>query len=192
VGILALQRGEDVNAVGGIATLAGCTAGDNRSPSASPTEPTEPSATTNDEQHSVDPRRGPAGTVRQFYRALLAENVDALNAVIVHPKSPTYPVEPEHVPPAAFSEFADVQIANVEEVSVQALVVQRLGNPTRLGDWKESMNADSVQYVHTTFYTKTPDEEQAYEANTVDYVVEDDGWYARYDASRSTHGQPSS
>ena len=178
-------------AVGGIATLAGCTAGRNR-PASTPSNETTGQSTTGDEQHSVDPRRGPTGTVRQFYRALLAENVDALNGVIIHPKSPTYPVEPEYVPPAAFSEFEDVQIANVEEVSVQDLVVQRLGNPTQLGDWKEAMEADSAQYVHTTFYVKRPDEEQAYEANTVDYTVEDDGWYVRYDASKATHGQAGS
>ena len=179
-------------AVGGIATLTGCTAGGNQSPATSPSEPTAPSAATDDEQHSVDPRRGPTGTVRQFYRALLAENVNALNATIVHPKSPTYPVESEHVPPAAFTEFADVQIASSEEVSVQDLVVQRLGNPTQLGDWKEAMDADGVQYVHTTFYVTKPDKEGSYEANTVDYTVEDDGWYVRYDASKSTHGQADS
>ena len=181
-----------LTAVGGIATLAGCTAGGNQSSATSPSEPTEPSATTEDEQHNVDPRRGPTGTVRQFYRALLAENVDALNAVIVHPKSPTYPVESEHVPPAAFTEFEDVQIASVEEASVQDLVVQRLGNPTRLGDWKEAMEADSIQYVHTTFHVTKPDEEGSYEANTVDYTVKDDGWYVRYDASKATHGQAGS
>jgi len=178
--------------VGSIATLAGCTAGGNRSSATSPSEPTEQSATADSEQHSVDPRRGPTGTVRQFYRALLAENVDALNATIVHPKSPTYPVESKHVPPAAFTEFADVQIASVEEVSVQDLVVQRLGNPTRVGDWKEAMEADSIQYVHTTFYVTNPDEKGSYEANTVDYTVEDDGWYVRYDASKATHGQTGS
>lgn len=178
--------------VGGIATLAGCTAGRNRPASTPSNETTDQSATVDDDEGIVEPRRGPTGTVRQFYRALLAENVDALNATIVHPKSPTYPVESEHVPPAAFAEFEDIQIASVEEVSVQDLVVQRLGNPTQLGDWKEAMDADSVQYVHTTFYVTKPDDEGSYEANTVDYTVEDDGWYVRYDASKSTHGQTGS
>jgi len=178
--------------VGGIATLAGCTAGRNRSASTPSNETAGQSATGDDDEQLVDPSRGPTGTVRQFYRALLAENVDALNATIVHPKSPTYPVESAHVPPAAFTEFEDVQIASVEEVSVQDLVVQRLGNPTQLGDWKEAMDADSIQYVHTTFYVTKPDEEGSYEANTVDYAVEDDGWYVRYDASKATHGQAGS
>jgi len=179
-------------AVGGIATLAGCTAGRNRPASTPSNETTDQSATAADDEGLVDPRRGPTGTVRQFYRALLAENVDALNATIVHPKSPTYPVESAHVPPAAFTEFEDVQIASVEEVSVQDLVVQRLGNPTQLSDWKEAMDADNIQYVHTTFYVTKPDEEGSYEANTVDYAVEDDGWYVRYDASKATHGQAGS
>ena len=179
--------------VGGIATLAGCTAGRNRPASTPPNETADRSTTADDDEGIVEPKRGPTGTVRQFYRALLAENVDALNATIVHPESPTYPVESEHVPPAAFTEFEDIQIASVEEVSVQDLVVQRLGNPTRLGDWKEAMDADRVQYVHTTFYVTKPDEEGSYEANTVDYTVEDnDRWYVRYDATKSTHGQTGS
>ena len=179
--------------VGGIATLAGCTAGRNPPASTPPNETAGQSATVDDDEGIVEPKRGPTGTVRQFYRALLAENVDALNATIVHPESPTYPVESEHVPPAAFTEFEDIQIASVEEVSVQDLVVQRLGNPTRLGDWKEAMDADRVQYVHTTFYVTKPDEEGSYEANTVDYTVEDnDRWYVRYDATKSTHGQTGS
>ena len=179
--------------VGGIATLAGCTAGRNRPASTPPNETADRSTTADDDEGIVEARRGPTGTVRQFYRALLAENVDALNATIVHPESPTYPVESEHVPPAAFTEFEDIQIASVEEVSVQDLVVQRLGNPTRLGDWKEAMDADRVQYVHTTFYVTKPDEEGSYEANTVDYTVEDDDrWYVRYDATKSTHGQTGS
>ena len=181
-----------LTAVGGIATLAGCTAGTNQQPARSPSDQTEPSATADDESPTPDPSRGPTATVQQFYRALFAENVDALNAVIVHPESPTYPVKSEHVPPAAFNEFTDVQIAGVEDVSVQDLVVQRLGNPTQLGDWKEAMDANSVQYVHTTFYVKKSGEQQAYEANTVDYAVEDDGWYVRYNASKPTHGQAGS
>jgi hypothetical protein len=178
-------------AVGGIATLAGCTGGDRSTNGELPNE-TAATATADDEQ-LVDPKRGPAETVRQFYRALLAENVDALNATIVHPESPTYPVESKHVPPAAFTEFEDVQIASVKRVSVQDRVVQQLGNPTRLRDWKEAMDADSVQHVHTTFYIKKSGEEQAYEANTVDYTVTDgEGWYVRYDATKSTHGQAGS
>jgi len=35
-------------------------------------------------------------------------------------------------------------------------------------DWKEEMGVDRLQYVHTTFYVKKPDDEQAYEADTVD------------------------
>ena len=179
--------------VGGIATLAGCTAGGNRPASTPPNETTDQSATTDDDEGIIEPERGPTGTVRQFYRALLAKNVDALNATIVHSESPTYPVESEHVPPTAFSEFADVQIVSVEEVSVQDLVVQRLGNPTQLGDWKDAMGVDKIQYVHTTFYVTKPDEGGTYEANTVDYAVEDDErWYVRYDATKSTHGQTGS
>lgn len=173
-------------AVGGIATLAGCTAG-RTDPAA--TEDTRETPTADDAE-SPDLSRGPTGTVRQFYRALLAENVDALNATIVHPKSPTYPVESKHVPPAAFTEFEDIRIAKVEAVSVQDLVVQRLGNPTRLSDWKEAMGVDSIRYVHTTFYVEKPEEDGSYEANTVDYTVsDDDRWYVRYDASKATHGQ---
>ena len=179
-------------AVGGIATLAGCTAGGNQQPATSPSETPNSSATPADEQRSVDPRRGPTGTVRQFYRALLAENVDALNAVIVHPASPTYPVESKHVPPKAFQEFSDIQIASVEEVSVQDRVVQRLfANVTRTSRMRKAMGADGLQYVHTIFYVETADEEGSYEADTVDYTVEDDDrWYVRYNASKATHGRP--
>lgn len=178
-------------AVGGIATLAGCTAGGNQPLSTAGDEPVE--GPTTDADTPVDkPDRGPAGTVRQFYHALLAENIDALNATIVHPESPTYPVTAEHVPPTAFTKLEDVQIAGVETVSVQDLVVQRLGNPTRLGDWKEAMDVEGTQYVHTTFYVTKPGEEGAYEADTVDYTVRDDGWYVRYDASKPTHGQAGS
>ena len=176
--------------VGGIATLAGCTAGGSRSVARSPNETADSSSTTGDGEGVVDPKRGPTATVRQFYRALLAENVDALNTKLVNPKSPTYPVEAKHVPPAAFQGFSEVQIAAVEEVSVQDRVVQQLGEPTKLRDWKEELAAERLQYVHTTFYVKKPDETQEYEANTVDYTVETDNrWDVRYDTNRSTHGR---
>ncbi|TQQ83511.1 hypothetical protein EGH24_01595 [Halonotius terrestris] len=187
-----MHRRDYLLAVGATVGLAGCTAGSNR-PDDSGRNATDTDSESTDEIET-DPETTvtPTERVRQFYRALLAENTDALNAKIVHPASPTYPVAESHVPPEAFTQFEDVKIASVEEVSVQDMVVQRLGNPMQMKDWKEELGADDLQYVHTTFYVKKPGEEQAYEADTVDYAVEDDGiWYVRYDASKSTHGQQS-
>jgi len=176
--------------VGGIATLAGCTAGGNRSTATTPNETADSSATSVEER-IVDPKRGTTGTVRQFYRALLAENVDALNTKLVHPKSPTYPVQSDHLPPAAFQGFSDIQIAAVEEVSVQDRVVQRLfADVGRSSRMRKAMGADRLQYVHTKFYVETAETGDPYEADVVDYTVEaDDRWYIRYNADRSIHGQ---
>ena len=176
--------------VGGIAMLAGCTGGNRSTNSETPNE-TAAAATADDKQR-VDPKRGPTETVRQFYRALLAENVDALNTKIVHPESPTYPVTADQVPPAAFETLSDIQIASVKEVSVQDQIVQRLfANVTRTSRMRKAMGADGLQYVHTTFYVETADKEGSYEADTVDYTVEDnDRWYVRYNAGKTTHGRP--
>jgi hypothetical protein len=186
------SRRDVLLAVGATVALAGCTAGSNRPETGQQTDGTGGSESTDGIETEPEPETAvsPTERVRQFYRALLAANTDALNTKIVHPASPTYPVTESHVPPEAFSEFEDVQIASVEEVSVQDRIVQRLGKPMEMRDWKEEMGVDRLQYVHTTFYVKKPDDEQPYEADTVDYAVEDDEtWYVRYDANKVTHGR---
>lgn len=177
--------------VGGLVSVAGCTG-----PSANADARTSDGGETTSTDKSDDPvspaesEQGPTGTVRQFYRALITADVESLNATLVHPESPTYPLKSHHLPPDAFQKFSEVTIGTTEEVSVQDMVVQRLfPNVTQTLDMKRAMNVDEIQYVHTTFYLKKPDEEQAYEANTVDYTVrDDDQWYVRYNVSRSTHG----
>jgi hypothetical protein len=190
-----MRRRDYILAVGATVGLAGCTGGNNR-PGTTRSKATKINRSKTAEGTESDPKSvskqtvGPATKVRQFYRALLAENTAILNRELVHPKSPTYPVTESNLPPKAFAQLAEVTVASVEKVSVQRRVVQRLGNPTKLLDWKRAMGVDDIQYVHTTFDVKKPDEEQAYVANTVDYTVKDDGnWYVRYDASKPTHSQ---
>jgi hypothetical protein len=68
-----------------------------------------------------------------------------------------------------------------------------VGGPAALPEldrnYRDETGDERRRLPDTTFYLKKPDEERAYEAETVDYTVEDDDqWYVRYDASRPTHG----
>lgn len=185
-----MRRRDYILAVGATVGLAGCTAGNDRPDTTNSNSTDTGSESTGRIETDSETNIGPTARVGQFYRALLAENTDVLNTEIIHPKSPTHPVTASHVPPKAFTQFEEVRVASVEEVSVQNMVVQRLGDPLKVKDWKQAMGVDDFQYVHTTFYTKKPDEKKAYEANTVDYTVKDDeNWYVRYNAKKPTHGQ---
>lgn len=170
-----LHRRKLLVALGGAVGLAGCAA--DTAPTAesdnTPTEPAEP---------AISDSLGPKATTARFYEALFAEDLTALNERLVHPESPTYPLEPKHVPPEAFDEFDDITLGNMEEVSVQDRVVHRLyHNVSHSSRTRREMGAQRLQYVHTTFHVSRADEEQWYAVDVVDYLVRDDDiWYVRY------------
>jgi len=176
--------------IGGTTAVAGCLSGTaDRSASAAdgPLEaddPTAPEPATDDGSTAgsdVD-RTDPEPTAWRFYEALLGGETEALNGLI-HPESPGYPVVDADLPPARFTEFETVRIAETAAVSVQDRVVQQLyPNVTRTSRTRKAMGAERMQYVHTRFYITRPDDEGIYEADTVDYLVrDDDRWYVRYE-----------
>lgn len=173
-------------ALGGAVAIAGCLSGRPDPDPATVVEPTEPDRSddrtaTVDRTETVD-RTDPESTAWRFYVALLGGETEALNGLI-HPESPGYPVAAAEVPPERFAGFETVRIADTEAVSVQDRVVQRLyPNVTRTSRTRKAMGAERMQYVHTRFYITRPDDEGVYEADTVDYLVRDDGeWYVRYE-----------
>jgi len=185
--------------VGGAVALAGClTSADtvsqpsdedtlvvNNTDSADEATASEPKAvdeSTTTETAESDDRTDPESTSKRFYEALVTGHVGRVNE-LVHPESPTYPIEPRHIPPERFEQFETVTIANSEPVSVQDRVVQQLfADVTRTSRMRKEMGADRMQYIHTTFYVTLKDDDQVYLADTVDYLVEDDNkWYVRYD-----------
>ena len=184
--------------LGGSVALAGCLSG-----GADPTAAVEPTETDrpddrpegveleptetdrpDDRPEGVEPT-DPESTAWRFYEALLGAEVGALNDRLVHPASPGYPVSAADLPPERFTQFETVRIADTEAVSVQDRVVQQLyPNVTRTSRTRKAMGADRMQYVHTRFYITRPDDDGIYEADTVDYLVEDDGrWYVRYEGA---------
>ena len=184
--------------LGGSVALAGCLSGGSDPTAAvKPTETDrpddrpegvelEPAATDrpDDRPEIVEPT-DPESTAWRFYEALLGGEVGALNDRLVHPESPGYPVSAADLPPERFTQFETVRIADTEAVSVQDRVVQQLyPNVTRTSRTRKAMGADRMQYVHTRFYITRPDDDGIYEADTVDYLVEDDGrWYVRYEGA---------
>lgn len=170
-----LPRRTVLVALGGAVGLAGCTA------DAEP-QATSENATNEPAEWSIPDSLGPKATTVRFYEALFAENLPALNERLVHPKSPTYPLEPTHVPPAAFDEFDDITLGEIEEVSVQDRVVHRLyHNVSHSSRNRRAMGAERLQYVHTTFHVSRADEDAWYAVDVVDYLVRDDDiWYVRY------------
>ena len=184
--------------LGGSVALAGCLSGGS-DPTAA-VEPTEtdqssdrpegvelePAATDRpDDRSEVVEPTDPESTAWRFYEALLGGEVGALNDQLIHPASPGYPVSAADVPPERFTQFETVRIADTEAVSVQDRIVQQLyPNVTRTSRTRKAMGADRMRYVHTRFYITRPDDDGIYEADTVDYLVEDDGrWYVRYEGS---------
>ena len=135
-----------------------------------------------DDSPAVEPT-DPESTAWRVYEALLGGEADALNDRLIHPESPGYPVAAAELPPARFRQFETVRIADTEAVSVQDRVVQRLyPNVTRTSRTRKAMGAERMQYVHTRFYITRPDDDGVYEADTVDYLVRDEGvWYVRYE-----------
>ena len=184
--------------LGGSVVLAGCLSG-----GADPTAAVEPTETDRsddrpegveleptetdrpDDRPEVVEPTDPESTAWRFYEALLGAEVGALNDRLVHPESPGYPVSAADLPPERFTQFETVRIADTEAVSVQDRVVQQLyPNVTRTSRTRKAMGADRMQYVHTRFYITRPDDDGIYEADTVDYLVEDDGrWYVRYEGA---------
>ena len=165
--------------LGGSVALAGCLSGDPEPTAAvEPAEPAQP----DDRTASIEPT-DPESTAWRFYEALLGGEVAALNDRLIHPESPGYPVAAAGLPPARFTRFETVRIADTEAVSVQDRVVQRLyPNVTRTSRTRKAMGAERMQYVHTRFYITRPDDDGVYEADTVDYLVRDEGlWYVRYE-----------
>lgn len=233
-----ISRRTLVATVGGMAALGGCLSGTDPgeadADSQQNTGETEPTADETDEAEVEPPETtDPVTTTRLFYEALVTGDKDALNEWFVHPESPTYPIEDHHLPPAQFEPFETVQIVDIQEVSVQDRIVQRLfPEVTRSSRIRRELGASRLQYVHTTLYATlaedaTPpgvnktdetdeiavdetdtepedlddneitvedaeadddgepaadsDEPTVYVADTVDYLVRDDGnWYVRY------------
>lgn len=161
--------------------IAGCLSGRPDPDHMTVVEPAE-TGYSNDNTVVVEPT-DPESTAWRFYEALLGEEVNALNDRLVHPESPSYPVVAADLPPAKFTQFETVRIADSKAVSVQDRVVQQLyPNVTRTSRTRKEMGADRMQYVHTRFYITRPDDDGIYEADTVDYLVEDDDrWYVRYE-----------
>ncbi|WP_253737486.1 hypothetical protein [Halohasta salina] len=181
-----LTRRTLLSTLGGSVALASCLSGDSDPAAAvEPTEPDRPNDRTvaADRTETVD-RTDPESTAWRFYETLLGGDVDALNG-LVHPESPGYPVAATDLPPERFTQFETVRIADTEAVSVQDRVVQRLyPNVTRTSRTRKAMGAERMQYVHTRFYITRPDDEGIYEADTIDYLVRDDGqWYVRYEGA---------
>ena len=182
-----LPRRRVLAALGGAMTLAGC---------AGTTAPTDGEAVENSTEPEPDPLPpadlSPKATTIHFYDALFAADLTALNERLVHPKSPTYPLESDHVPPAAFDEFADITLGDIEEVSVQDRVVHRLyHNVSHSSRNRRAMGAERLQYVHTTFHVSRADEDAWYAVDVVDYLVRDDDvWYVRYTDRFSNTGEP--
>lgn len=227
-------------ALGGTAALAGCVSTTEQPSQTTDTHETDREQSTVDNEPPVEPpdRTDPIAVVRGFYEALFTGDIAALNEWYVHPESPTYPVESEHVPPSQFDQIETATIVSMEEVSVQDRVVQQLfadvGRSSRI---RRQMGAQRLQYIHTTFYVTLTDDESdptevdtpeididdetvdhdasddpelnqstsddstvtqnetessdtesdeptVYVADTVDYLVRDDGhWYVRYDST---------
>lgn len=177
-------------AFGTAVSTAGCVAPSNESGGTTSDRPVDTSVDSNSDDTQLDSTqdRSPTGTVRQLYRALIHSDIDRLNTELIHPASPTYPVQSSYLPPEAFREYSRVIIDSAETVSVQSRIVQRLATNVYVDEIMQAMGVDDVEYVHTTFYLKKPEEERAYEANTVDITVaEDTQWYVRYNARKSTH-----
>ena len=185
-----------LSTLGGSVALAGCLSGGSDPTAAiEPTETDRPGDRSEDvefeptesdrpnDRPEVVELPNPESTAWRFYEALLGGEVGALNDRLIHPASPGYPVSAADVPPERFTQFETVRIADTEAVSVQDRVVQQLyPNVTRTSRTRKAMGADRMQYVHTRFYVTRPDDDGIYEADTVDYLVEDDGrWYVRYE-----------
>ena len=185
-----------LSTLGGSVALAGCLSGGSDPTTAiEPTETDRPGDRSEDvefeptesdrpnDRPEVVELPNPESTAWRFYEALLGGEVGALNDRLIHPASPGYPVSAADVPPERFTQFETVRIADTEAVSVQDRVVQQLyPNVTRTSRTRKAMGADRMQYVHTRFYVTRPDDDGIYEADTVDYLVEDDGrWYVRYE-----------
>ena len=226
-----ISRRKLVATVGGVAALGGCLSGSPPNAETDADSQREPD-TTEPTTEAVDDREppettDPITTTRLFYEALVTGDKTALNGWLVHPESPTYPIEDHHLPPAQFEPFETVQIVDIQAVSVQDRIVQRLfPEVTRSSRIRREMGASRLQYVHTTMYAtlaegatlpganesdeiavdeteadsealddseivvedgdnNTPDtdsdEPTVYVADTVDYLVRDEGnWYVRY------------
>jgi|AntRauTorcE11897_2_1112592.scaffolds.fasta_scaffold02441_6 hypothetical protein len=172
-----------LSALGGAVAIAGCLSAGPDPDSVAVVEPAETDEP-DDSAAAVEPT-DPESTAWRFYEALLGGEVDALNDRLVHPESPGYPVAAADLPPERFTQFETVRIADTEAVSVQDRIVQQLyPNVTRTSRTRKAMGADRMQYVHTQFYITRPDDDGVYEADTVDYLVEDDGrWYVRYEGT---------
>ena len=176
-----VSRRRLLSALGGAVAIAGCLSGRPDPDPAAAVEPADPDRS-DDRTATVD-RTDPESTAWRFYEALLGGEADALNDRLIHPESPGYPVAAADLPPARFRQFKTVRIADTEAVSVQDRVVQRLyPNVTRTSRTRKAMGAERMQYVHTRFYITRPDDDGVYEADTVDYLVRDEGvWYVRYE-----------